>query len=494
MTKNILLAASALSVLAFAGAASAHDLTFRDNGGGVVGDIDATDTGGATAPYELAEEARVVAGDSANFLLVDTLSGGSSLPSGNVLLTVALTGGTFDAGVTGGNISAGAGCPTFTATISSGGAAGSAAVTYIISNSSAGCSSFNLDLPILPSGANDVSVSSTLRTEAGTPIDGLTDTLQVIDRVNAFNVVFDAVIGSTAPGGGALGDTFATLTQLPVYTEFATVAGGIPGSHAGGVETATAGQLGTITIVADATAYSDLQLNNVDPTDLTEADVAVTGSWSAFDGVGGDVELDGVSADDITGNVATFEDREGDLVNNIAPFIVTRETADVAIPASSYSAQVSYTLEPTIYNQEGPFTGALERIGRDGTNVVFPWLNDTTVSSSSGTTNRIRLGNTGSAATGPVYAEVLNQTGTVATAPVEISPGIPAGGELRISTATLTSALGAFGRGDVRISVEAPADTITARRYLQTANGGITELSNGTVASEQTPNLNEDVE
>lgn len=492
MTKNFLLAASALSVLAFAGAASAHTLTFRDNGGGVIGDIDATDTGGAALPYNLAEEAKVVAGDSANFLLSDTLSGGSSLPSGNVLLTVALTGGTYDAAITGANITAAAAtCPTFTGTISSGGAEGSAAVTFIISNSSAGCASFDIDLPIIPTGASDVTVTTTLQTEAGTPIDGRTASLQVIDRVNAFEVVFDAVIGSTAPGGGALGDTLATLTQLPVYTEFATVAGGIPGSHAGGVETATVGQLGTITIVADATAYSDLQLTFVDPLDLTEADVVVTGSFAAFDEA--DIDLGATAgADDVTGNVATFEDREVDLVNVVAPFIV--EANGDPIPASNYSALVSYTLEPTIYNQEGPFTGALERIGRDGTNVVFPWLNDTTVSSSSGTTNRIRLGNIGTDDTGPVYAEVLNQTGTVATAPVEISPGIAAGGELRISTATLTSALGAFGRGDVRISVEAPADTITARRYLQTANGGITELSNGTVASEQTPNLNEDVE
>ncbi|WP_292071754.1 hypothetical protein [Brevundimonas sp. UBA7534] len=247
MTKNILLAASALSVLAFAGAASAHDLTFRTGPGGVPGVINTGDLVAATPPatgflpYPLAEEATFDAGDSAVFQLADTLSGGSSLPSGNVLLTVALTGGTFDAGVTGGNITAdtGGACPTFTATISSGGQAGSSAVTYIISNSSAGCSSFNLDLPILPSGPNDVSVTTTLRTEAGTPIDGLTDTLQVIDRVNAFNVVFDAVIGA-----GALGDTYATLTQTPVYTEFATVAGGIPGTHAGGVETATVGQLG----------------------------------------------------------------------------------------------------------------------------------------------------------------------------------------------------------------------------------------------------------
>lgn len=483
MSKKLLLAAAALSAMAFAGAASAHELTFRDEGGGVVGNIDATDTGGANAPYNLAEEARVVSGDSAVFLLSDTLSGGSSLPSGNVLLTVALTGGTFDSGVTGGNIAADpVACPTFTATISSGGAAGSAAVTYIISNSSAGCSAFDLDLPIIPTGASDVTVTTTLQTEAGTPIDGRTDSLQVIDRVNAFQVEIDGAIGS-----GALGDTYATLTETPVYTEFFVGAGG----HDGVTETATLAQLGTITINVDTTAYSDLQLNLVDPADLTEADVTVTGSYAAFDDA--DVDLDGVAADDVTGNVATFEDREGDLINNVAPFTVVANGDPIA--ASNYTAQVSYTLDNTIYTQEGPFTGALERIGRDGTNVVFPWLNDNTVSASSGTTNRIRMGNVGSEDTGPVYAEVLNSsTGVATAAPVQIATTIPAGGELRLSTAQLTTALGAFGRGDVRISVEAPATDITARRYLQTANGGITELSNGTVASDQTPADTADVE
>ena len=56
-----------------------------------------------------------------------------------------------------------------------------------------------------------------------------------------------------------------------------------------------------------------------------------------------------------------------------------------------------------------------------------------------------------------------------------------------ISTAALTTALGEFGRGDVQISIEAPASAITARRYATLANGSVTEVPNGTVASDQTP-------
>lgn len=494
MTKNFLLAASALSVLAFAGAASAHELTYRDNGGGVVGAIDATDTGGTAEPYSLAQEASTISPASAVFLLADTLSGGSSLPSGNVLLNITVAGGTFQGAVTGGNITADpVACPTFTATISSGGATGSNTVTYIISNSSAGCSAFNLNLPIRPNTASPVSVTTVLETEAGTPIDGRVSTLQIVDRPSAFDVVIDSAINSPLAGGGALGDTFATLTVLPVYTTFFVG----PNGHTTAPETATVGQLGTIQLTVDTTAYRDLALNSVAATDVVETTTTVVGNWTAFDGAGGDVELGGASATSIVGTTATFEDTASPVALTSGPlaFVVTRETAATAIPTSNYEATVDYTLDAAFYNQEGPVVGALERIGRDGTNVVFPWLNDSTVSGQSGTTNRIRLGNVSGVAAGPVYAEVLNSSaGLPSAAPVQIAPGIPAGGEVRISTADLTAALGNFGRGDVRISVEAPATAITARRYLQTANGGITELSSGTVASDQTPADLSDVE
>ena len=49
----------------------------------------------------------------------------------------------------------------------------------------------------------------------------------------------------------------------------------------------------------------------------------------------------------------------------------------------------------------------------------------------------------------------------------------------------LTTALGEFGRGDVQISVEAPSNTITARRYATLANGSVTQLNSGTVAADQ---------
>ncbi|MBN8530056.1 MAG: hypothetical protein J0M36_12590 [Caulobacterales bacterium] len=473
MTKNILLAATAASVMAFAGAASAHTLTFQT---GPVAGIDATETGGPTSAYKLASEAKVPPG-SANFALVDTLSGGN-LPSGNVILTVNLTGATFASAVGAGVVTGAAGCTTFTSTLSSGGASGSTTVSFVISNSAPDCSALNLLLPITP-GAGTATVTTTLATEAGTPIDGLTASRNIVTRGSAFDVVFDAGIGA-----GALADTFATLAVTPVYTTFSTT-----GGHTGGApESATVGQLGTIRITVDTTQHADLGgVVFATAAHVTDADTVVSGNFTAFDGAGGGATL--AAAATMTASTATINNQQAALTAGAVPFIVTRETGGV-IPSSTYSATVTYTLDGTFYNQESPATGALETIQRDGTNVIFPWMNSTSIQTVTGTTNLIRLGNTGSASTGPVFAQVLNAASsasgyTAAPAPVQIAASIAGNSELVINTATLSSALGNWGRGDVQISIEAPSNTITARRYATLSNGSITEFQSGTVASDQ---------
>ncbi len=494
MTKKILLAAAAVSAMAFAGAASAHTLTFRATA--AVADIDSGDVGGATGSYKLAIEAANVTPTFGTFALADTLTAGASLPSGNVLLTISLAGGTFGSAVTGAAVTADAvACPTFTATPSTGGASGSTSVTYLISNSSAGCSSFNLDLPVAPNAGVPVTVTTTLQTEALTPIDGLTASRQILTRPSAFNAVINGAISPATPAG-ALGDTFATLTVLPVYTTFKTGTGG----HTGAPETATVAQLGTVEILADTTAFRDLAKTSVTLADVLTATVAVTGDYSAFDGAGGSTTLGGIPESSITGSVRNFSGAPlttalvaagaaGAAPVSPEAFVVTRETAVTAIPTSAYTVSVGYTLVAPTYTPEGPFAGAFETIGRDGTNVVVPWLNSNSIQALNGTSNIIRLGNTSGAIVGPVYAQVLNNTLTagVTTTPVQLFPNIAANGERVINTATLTSALGEFGRGDVQISVEAPANVITARRYATLANGSVTEVSNGTVASDQTP-------
>lgn len=490
MKKNLLLAAAAMSVMATAGAASAHTLTFRAATASTT-DIDAGTSGVGATGYRLAEEAVSTAGGT--FALFADLSGTSTFPSGNNLITIDLAGGTFTTGVTSANVVA-AGCTTV---LSSGGAAGSTSATFLISSAGTGCGSVDLDLPVTPNAGADVWARTTLRTESGTPIDPDTaqvqpagnpfgalaanqEALQVVDRVNAFNVVIDGAIGA-----GALNDTYATLTTSPVYTTFFVGAGG----HNGGTESADEAQLGTITIAVDTTARRDLANNPVAAADVQDADVVVTGNFNAFNGAGGGVTLGAAAATvNAAATQAAINNQQAALTGGVVPFRVNADGGPIA--SSSYSATVSYVLDSTFYTQEGPVSGALETIGRDGTNVVMPWMNSSAVQARTGTNNVIRLGNISSGATGPVFAQVLNSvnsaTGyTPAAAPVQIAPSIAANGELVVTTAALTSALGEWGRGDVQISVEAPPATITARRYATLANGSVTEFESGTVANDQ---------
>ncbi len=480
MTKNVLLAATAVSVMAFAGAASAHTLTFRAAAAPTT-DIDAGDTGGATTAYKLAAEASTITPPSAVFALVSTLSTGATFPSGNNFIQIDLNGGTFSSALAASTVVA----PGCTSVLSSGGSAGSTTAKFLISSAGGACNLANLDLPIAPNAGAEVSVSSTISTEAGAPIDPPSAaTLKVLSRVNAFSVVVDSVVGA-----GALADTFATLTATPVYTQFSTA-----GGHVGGApESALVGQLGTVRILVDTTAHKDLSKNLVVVGDVTEAGVVVDGNYNAFNGAGGAVALGSALTVNGAATQATLASAPAvaaSLTAGAVPFIVTRETANTAIPSSTYKATISYKLDATAYNQEGPVSADLEAIGRDGTNVVFPWMNSSSIQAVNGTTNIIRLGNISGSASGPVYAQVLNSVNagagyTPAAAPVQLFPNIAANGERVINTATLTTALGEFGRGDVQISVEAPSGTITARRYATLANGSVTELNSGTVASDQ---------
>lgn len=490
MSKKILLAAAALSAMALAGTASAHTLTFRAATPATT-DIDAGTSGVGATGYRLAEEA--VSTASGTFALIADLSGTSTFPSGNNLINIDLAGGTFSAGVTSANVVA-AGCTTV---LSAGGAAGSTSATFLISSAGTGCGSVDLDLPVTPNGGADVWARTTLRTEGGTPIDpdvaqtqptgnpfgtlaANQEALQIVDRVNAFNVVIDGAIGA-----GALNDTFATLTTAPVYTTFFVGASG----HNGTTETADVGQLGTIRIAVDTSARRDLSNTPVAVTDVTDADVVVTGNFTAFNGGTGGVTLGATPATfNTAATTATIANQQAALTAGAVAFRVDSNGAP--IPSSNYSATVTYTLDGTIYTQEAPVSGALETIGRDGTNVVMPWMNSSAVQARTGTTNTVRLGNISSGATGPVFAQVLNSVNsgagyTAATAPVQIASSIAANGEVVITTATLTSALGEWGRGDVQISVEAPPSTITARRYATLANGSVTEFESGTVANDQ---------
>jgi hypothetical protein len=492
MTKNILLAATAASVMAFAGAASAHTITFRAAADASnAAHINVTDATGTGTTYPLAQEAKTPSNTNV-FALADALSSGT-LPSGNVLLTIELVGNAkFATAPTAASVlpdTSGGGCTTFTAAPSVAPTATTA--TFIISNSAPDCSSYWMDLDLQVLGAGNVSVKTTLVTDgAMTPIDGGSATKVVISRPDAFAWTVDATIGGTTLGDGADNDTVATLDASPAYTAFKVATG----FHDGVSETATVATLGTAALVVDETAqYGLLRTNDVVVAHVLDFDAVVTGDFSVLD-----ADFGGVSDTD-NGSSASFDDIEGamalakaGLPGNLTAdnlFVVSKASAG-AIASSTYTISATYELNSTFYNQETVADRALETIERDGTNIVFPWMNSSTIQSASGTTNIIRLANVSGVATGAVFAQVLNATGsapgyTALTAPKQIFSSIAARGEQLINTATLTTELGDFGRGDVQVSIEARPEQVTARRYATLANGSMTEFQSGTVAGDQ---------
>jgi len=463
MSKKILMAAAALSVMACAGAASAHTLTFRAATASTT-DIDAGTVGGPTGTFLLASEIDPTQVGDGILALNDTLTSGSSIPSGNNLYTISLTNATFGSNITTAVVS-GTDC---TAVLSSGGGANSNSVTFLVSSSGGGtCSSFDLDLPVSPNALGTVTVQTFLRTENNNPIDNSPASLDVITVADAFQVEINGVIGE-----GAGLDTYALLAD-PTYT---TLAGD--------------GVLGEVSIAVNTAAHYDL-----DPTalvtlaDVEDATVTVEGSFTAFDGPT-DPTLEDATLDSLTATTAVFNPtglaRAAADTADTDTFTVTPD-GDI-IPASTYRVNVSYTLDPSIYVEQADVSGSFERIEREGTNVMLPWMNDANTAAATGTNNIVRVSNLGSEPA-VVSADVLtsNQAGYADGGIVQLGT-VPAGGELVIRAANLAP-FGNFGRGDVELIVEADPEQITVKRYAQLANGSTTEVESGTVASDQNVEL-----
>ena len=463
MSKKILLAAAALSAMAFAGAASAHTLTFRAATASAT-DIDAGTVGGPTGTFLLASEIDPTQVGDGVLALSDTLTTGSSIPSGNNLYTISLTNATFGTNITTAVVT-GTDC---TAVLSSGGGAASNSVTFLVSSSGGGtCSSFDLDLPVSPNALGTVEVQTFLRTENDNPIDNSPASLDVITVEDAFQVVINGVVGE-----GAGTDTYALLAD-PTYTT-------LSGDNI----------LGAVSIAVNQAAHYDL-----DPTalvtlgDVEAATVTVEGNFTAFDDLA-NPDLEDATLDSLTATTAVFTPT--DLARDVAAvadtdtFTITPD-GDI-IPASTYRVNVSYTLDDAIYVPQADVLGSFERIEREGTNVLLPWMNDTNTAAVTGTNNTVRVSNLGSEPA-VVSADIVstNQAGYTDGGIVQLGT-VPAGGELVLRAADLAP-FGNFGRGDVELIIEADPEQITVKRYAQMANGTTTEVESGTVASDQNVQL-----
>ena len=387
-----------------------------------------------------------------------------SFPTGNVLVFVDVTGGTFTAPLDGTEVGG-----TTTSVISSGGLKGGSSVTFLISgadmcaaDTTAGAdTTCSLNLPLALDGS-DVTVSVGLETDAGAPVDNTDQstkvTATIIDTLPAFQVAVTADMVATTADLNATNGPFEDLLGAPADAVIGTIlAGANTVSYA-------MGPARTVNVDFGDTDVSAAQAGAITFTLTGEQDAFST---DAMLGTTGNITVDAGAA--ITPN-ATTDVAAGTLVFGALTTVTLVPDTMVAIARSGYDVEVTIPVAaPPVGVTTGLVgSGALQSVDRNGTTIVFPWTQTSTLGAASGTTSVYRIGNLGSVATGAIFAEVKNasEAGYMNPGIVQIGASIAADGELVATSSTLETALGNYGRGDIEFTAEADPDTLTGRQFV----------------------------
>lgn len=447
MKKQTLLGAIALTTLAVgaAGAANAQQYTVVSKAVGA-----STVSAAATVATEVTLNATNSKG-SLGLAVTPSLT--AILPGGNSILSFTLTGGhTFGTNVTPGAIVANAGCAP-TTSISSGGLAADNTVSFLISGLG-GCTNgvpITALLPaLLANNTTALGVSTTFKTELGTSIDGGSASLtKIVQFAPAFKVTTTADAVTTA---ATLASGFKSLTaDVALGTVVVAVTG-----HSKGIDNVAA-------VAVNA--------------DVTKADFKFVGNQTAKTVT---LKYD-ATAIPTTGLLSVA------LPVGNAGAITAVFGAGDAIPASTYTVDTTLTLAAGYTAPAATGAQSLQSITREGSTYLIPWVSSGTLAQATGNSTVMRISNIGTATTGAVSAELLNSSTGVApsSALVPLSAGIVKNGEVVITGATLQTAIGSdFGRGDIRITVEALPAGLIARRFIQNVNAGaLTEVSMGRTAA-----------
>jgi hypothetical protein len=496
MTKKLLLAASALAVIGFAGAAAATDITSAKVSG-----IPLTTTGASKTSYTVANE--VITGTAAN-LKTTTVAGdntvASTLPAGsyfepgvngtNYTATLTLTGGTFQTAIAANTIvvnGAGAGCIVSAPTIVSGGGAGQSTLTAVF-NVGTACTvgagataptGVTFDVPFaMDAGASTVSasVNYTVATTGGA-FGGSAGTATLVQKAAGYSVaVSDAPQTDAAlPTSFALG-TGTPYVQLVTGTSNDNVIGSVKAGLATapatstGVVYANLGAVGLPALTYDLSVAGNFAVL-APGIDLTDADAKAATSSS---GLTVNAAKTSATATALSG-ARTFYVTvpAGNTVSTTAP-----QSSTVTVTPKVPAATTTVAAPAAVSNR------ALETIGLQGTNFFAPWVQS---SNTNGYNTVLRVSNSG-AATGPVTLALTSPIGTATATTCSATQlpklaNVPANGELAINSADLTTCFGAFTRGDVRVTIQAQSNNLSAKLRIVNPGNVVTEQSLGAIAA-----------
>nr|WP_313427690.1 hypothetical protein [Brevundimonas diminuta] len=486
MTKKLLLAATAMTVLGFAGAANAVDITTARVAGITV--YDATRPAADRAsPYGLASQVTVpVAGLSTpasavgveTDVLVALSAGAGALAPGNYVMTFTYTGISGFVSTPSLVLTGAAGC-TPSAVLSTGGTATSQTVSYIVGVDVA-CTTnptFRLTAPFKIASAGSVTVQASL-TQGGLPVDNSpTATRTLVQSRSAYTA---SVSGAVDGKGGATDTPVNAADNADFPTQLALGTGSTPFQAFRGTAEFD-NVIGALGYVSVADTYADLSKT---PLPTPAMDVTVTGNFAGLTPTlaTNDLGAGVVAATTVTASAATFAAVPAGRYNVlVAPTSAAANAPQLA--GGAYTATFSSASSAPLAAGAISASGALETIGLQGTNFVAPWVQ----SANPNFNTVLRLSNSG-AATGPVTLSLTSPAATPAAttcgaAQLAKLASIPANGELSINSTDLTTCFGAFTRGDVRVTVQSQSTSITAKLRIVNPGNVVTEQSLGAIST-----------
>jgi len=524
MTKQFLLAATALVAIGAAGAAAAGPITAASINSVTLDTRPATGTGiytdvGDVTSYFLATEAVQPTG-AANFTgpMIATVGvTGTSIAN---FAALSLGAGTYDIVFT----LAGTSTPTWATAVAAGDLTGNVAGTCTLTNSvingggagqgtvtirtvlSAGCT--NLDRPneftltkgITLSTAGTATISGTVGnvgTLSGTAtgIGGTTTTPAVgTSTAQAATLVSNTSIYDTAITADATATTLALAGTNP-YSALAAGSDLVLGTVRVNRRAVTTGNA-----AAGGAIFAGLNSEGL-PNYTYDARLnATTGNFGLLNATIGGAATTNVAASGTTPNFTQVE-RTGiawgaaaaaalsvDLVldNGTPAATIANATQDYTLAVTpSFGAVVAnarFTTLPTVA------TTSLQSLSVQGTTFVAPWFGFSTTFN-----NVLRVSNSGTV-TGPVTLAITsptNSAGTIVTptrtlctsAELPKLANIPAGGEISINSTEMQTCFGTNpARADIRLTVQAASAALSAKLRIVNPGSIVTEQSLGAIS------------
>lgn len=460
MTKKLFLAAASVAALAFAGGAQADVIS------GVIGGVNFDGSATGAGPYLVASELTVSAtsalsgtitatndlktdiiltnGASRDYLVSFTIVGAEADASTLALQPVVAAGATGNAGVS--LVSAEGGVITYLVTVKADAdVAGPPAVPGKIQ-----VTGFTLTAGVEQEAKANITISgNVVALVGGSQIPF--DTAKAVTAVS-YAPFFTALKATASNAVAALPD-YKQFRVNPTTTSLTTTLGSVQGISAAGL--------------ADK-IHADLNGSQADVAALlTEGVVTVTGPLITADFKAG---LAGQVVPTEEANTAVFKlnaaQAETFLTGGTSLTLTQSATAakQAEIQAGSYT--VSWAPKAEAGFTASSSSAAVGAVSLEGSNFYAPWVSGTGLA-----TSVVRLSNNTNKPSGAVTVRLRNATTVTAgasapfvttAAPLVLS-GVPAGGDLQITSGQLVAHFGEFTRGDLQITVNSADGAVTAK-------------------------------